>query len=352
MLDCQWLQYLHSVGLLNASFRPPSEICALRSLVRQRQTLIASAAAHVQHMQKALDQMNLHLHHVLSDLTGVTGLRILDAILAGERDPHKLAKLRDRRVRCSPGTIAKALTGNYREEHLFTLRQELELYRCCQRMIAQCDHEIEARYQDLPAKVDVDEQPLPPPARRGRRVGSNEPHFDLRTHCYRVLGTDLTAVPAIQALTAQALITEVGPDLTKFPNANKFASWTALCSRNDVTAGKVVKRGRRKTNNRLANALRVAAQSLANDQSYLGEDYRRKRARLGPAKANVAMAHKLARILYHLVKTGEAYDEGVFAREQQRQRRKAEAKLRARAQACGFRLVPIDPMDNPELRCK
>ncbi len=338
VLDCQWLQYLHAVGLLRASFRPASDICALRVLLRHRQNLVRYAAAHVQHMQKALDQMNLQLHHVLADISGRSGLRILDSILAGERDPVVLAKLRDPRVRSSEATIAKALTGNYRDEHLFTLQQALETYRYYQRLIEACDQQIEARFADMPAKVDLEEQPLAP-ARHNRR--GNQAHFDLRSHCYRVLGTDLTAVPGLQALSAQAVVAEVGTDFSKFPSAAAFSSWAALCPHNDVTGGKVIRRGTRKVNNRLAVALRIASQSLVRDQSYLGDYHRRMRARLGPPAATTATAHKLARIIYHLVTTGEAYDETVFAREQQRQHKRNENRLRSRARSYGFELVPI-----------
>lgn len=341
VLDCQWLQYLHSVGLLRASFRPPSQICALRALLRHRQNLVRYAAAHVQHMQKSLDQMNLQLHHVLSDITGVSGLRILDAILEGERDPLQLAGLRDYRVRSSEETIAKALTGNYRDEHVFTLRQALAAYRHYQQMIVACDQHIESLLEGFSDRVDPQQQPLPEPRRKRRRSG-NGAHFDLRTHCYRVLGTDLTAVPGVDALTAQAVIAEVGTDFSKFPNAAAFSSWVALCPHNDITGGKVIRRGTRPVKNRLAVALRQAAQALHGEQSYLGAFHRRLRARLGPAAAVTATAHKLARIIYHLVTTGEAYDESVFQREQQRYRQRAEAHLRARARSYGFQLVPLD----------
>ena len=341
VLDCQGLQYLHSVGLLRASFRPPSEICALRALRRHRQNLIRYASAHVQHRQKSLAQMNLQLHHVLSDITGVTGLRILDAILGGERDAAKLAPLRDYRVRSSEETIAEALTGNYRDEHVFTWRQALEAYRHYQQMIVACDQPIESLFADLTDKVDPQLQPLPEPRRKQKRRGK-EAHFDLRTHCDRVLGTDLTAVPGLEALTAQAVVAEVGTDFSKFPNAAAFSSWAALCPHNDVTGGKVIRRGTRQVKNRLAVALRQAAQSLHSDQSYLGGHHRRMRARLGPAAAVTSTAHKLARIIYHLVTTGECYDEGVFAREEQRYRQRAEASLRVRARSYGFKLVPLE----------
>ena len=342
VLDCQWLQYLHAVGLLRASYRPPSEICEVRSLVRHRQSLVRYAGMLVQHMQKALDQMNLQLHHVLSDITGVSGMRILDAILGGERDPQQLAQLRDRRVRASAETIVQALTGNYREEHLFSLGQMLDLYRHYQRLIVDCDREMEARYQALPAKVDVVERPLAPPKRK-RRSRSNEAHFDLRTHCYRILGTDLTAIPGVQALTAQAVVAEVGTDFSKFPNAKAFANWAALCPNNDITGGKVIRRGTRKVKNRLATALRLAAQSLLKDQTPMGEMHRRRRVRMAPAAAQTATAHQLARIIYHLVTTRQAYDQGIFEQGQQRQRQRNQARLRTRARSYGFQLVPLEP---------
>lgn len=340
VLDCQWLQYLHAVGLLQASFRPPGQICALRSLVRHRQNLIRYAASHTQHMQKALDQMNLQLHHVLSDITGVTGRKILAAILAGERDPKQLAKLRDPRVRARIETIERALEGDYRREHLFALRQALEAYRSYQRLLVDCDAEIEQLLQELPTRVDPKQKPLPEPAKKRKRR-DNEAHFDLRTHCYRVLGVDLTAVPGLQALSAHQLVAEVGPDLSKFRHGGAFASWLGLCPHNDVSGGRVLARGTRKVKNRLASALRQSAQTLARDRSYLGDYYRRMRARLGPAAAVTATAHKLARIIYHMVSQREAYDETVFAREQHRQEQRTRTRLQIRARSLGYQLVPL-----------
>ena len=277
------------------------------------------------------------MQHVLSNISGLTGLRIVDSILAGERDPAVLAKLRDPRVRSSEETIAKALEGNYRDEHLFTLRQALDTYRYYQQLIEECDQQIKALFVSMPAKADLEEQPL---VRSRHKRRGNEAHFDLRAHCYRVLGTDLTAVPGLGALSAQTVVAEVGTDFSKFPSAVAFSSWAALCPHNDVTGGKVIRRGTRKVNNRLAVALRIASQSLARDQSYLGDYHRRMRARLGPAAAATATAHKLARIIYHLVTTGEAYDATVFAREQQRQHKRNEKRLRSRARSYGFELAP------------
>lgn len=222
--DCQWLQYLHSVGLLRASHRPPQAICAMRSIWRHRESLVQIAAVHIQHMQKSLDQMNVQLHHVISDITGTTGLAIVDAILDSERDPQKLAGLRDARIVASKEIIAKALVGDYWTEHLFTLRQSLQAYRQYQRWISACDAEIESDLGRLNSKLELDQEPLPNPKDR-HKPRRNEPRFDLRAHLYRVFGVDLTAVPGVSSLTAHTLLAEVGPDLGKFPTAAAFASW-------------------------------------------------------------------------------------------------------------------------------
>ncbi len=308
--DCQWLQYLHACGLLRASFRPPQQVCAVRSLLRHRDSLVTYSASHVQHMQKALTQMNLHLHHVITDLTGKTGLAIVDALLAGERDPYQLAKLRDFRIKASEETIAKALVGDFREEHLFTLRQALALYRQYQQHITDCDQEIERRLQDFDGRVDPQQKPLPPPTSSHKKPQRNEARFatsDLRTELYRVLGTDLTQVPGLQATTIHSLFAEVGRDLSDFPTAKHFASWLGLCPNNQVSGGKILSARTRAVPCRAANALRLAAQCLHHSKSALGDFYRRMRARLGAPKAITATAHKLARIVYHLLKTGEAY---------------------------------------------
>ena len=340
--DCQWLQYLHSVGLLRASFRPASEVCAVRSLLRHRQTLVDLASHHVQHMQKALDQMNLQLHHVISDLTGATGLAIVDAVLAGERDVHKLADLRNVRIRASRETIAKSLVGDYRPEHLFTLRQSVNLYRVYQKQIAECEAEIQGFLKHLETKADPAAQPLPPAKESVKKCKVMPPAtaMCLREEGYRVLGVDLTTIPGISVLHVQAVIAEVGPDLSKFSSAAAFSSWMGLCPDNDISGGKVLWRGTRKVRNRLALALRMAAQSLQRSQSALGEFYRRMRARLGAPKAITAAAHKLARIIYHMLTTRESYDDGIFSRLEASCRRRTENRLKAQAKALGFTLMP------------
>ncbi len=337
--DCQWLQYLHSVGLLRASFRPNAAVCAVRALLRHRDSLIEMSSRHIQHMQKALSQMNLQIHHVISDITGATGMAILDAIVSGQRDPYALAKLRDRRIKASEETVIQALIGDYRAEHLFTLRQSLDAYRYQQQLIAECDREIERQLKSFESKVDVSERPLAE-ARRSNKTALRI--TELRVQHYRILGVDLTAVPGISSPTVQVLLAEVGHDWSKFPTASAFASWLGLCPDNDISGGKILWTGTRKVNNRASLALRLAARSLHHSQSYLGEYYRRMRAKLGAPKAIVAAAHKLARILYHLVISREPYQESIFSTLEAKYRFRTEARVKAQARALGFQLVPIE----------
>jgi len=338
--DCQWLQYLHSVGLLRASFRPPETVCAVRSLLRHRDALVQLAATHTQHMQKSLTQMNLQIHHVLSDITGVTGVAILDAILAGERNPQVLAQHRDRRVKASPATIAKALVGDYRAEHLFTLRHSLDSYRHYQRLITECDLEVQALLGAFASQVDPAAHPLPPAPAARRKPHRQAPRFDLRAELYRVLGTDLTQVPGLQTPTVYTLFAELGADLSPFPSGDHFASWLGLCPDNRISGGKVLSVKTRRVKHRVAQALRLAAQSLWRSSSVLGGFFRRMRAKLGAPAAITATAHKLARIIYHLLTTRQPYDESRLAAAEADHRRRTEARLRAQARALGFQLVP------------
>ena len=336
--DCQWLQYLHSVGLLRGSFRPEQAVCTVRSILRHRDSLIRMASSHIQHMQKALDQMNLQLHHVISDITGMTGMAIIEAILSGERNPHRLAKLRNWRIRATEKTIAKALVGDYRREHLFTLRQSLTAYRHYQELIAACDIEIEQYLETFESKVDTTQHPLPK-SKEGQKQRSSEARFDLRSHLYRIFGVDLTRIPGLNVLTAHTLLAEIGPDLSRFANASAFASWLGLCPDNRISGGKVLSVKTRKVKNRAATALRMAAQSLHRSQSYLGHYYRRMRVKLGTPKAITAAAHKLARIIYHLVTTGQSYDETICAQNEWRNRQRLEARLRKQARQLGLEIV-------------
>jgi len=337
--DCQWLQFLHSVGLLRASYRPEQEVCAVRSLLRHRESLVQMAATHVNHMQKALDQMNLQLHHVISDITGQTGLAIVDAIMAGERDPFVLAKLRNDRIKASEEVIAKSLVGDYRAEHLFTLRQSLAAYRSYQKLIDDCDGEIRKSLEQF-------QPPRQPDASHGdsQKPQPKPPSTDgvLRSELKRIFGVDLTKIPGIRVGIGQTLFGEIGPDFTKFRSASAFASWMGLCPDNDISGGKVLWVGTRKVNCRAATALRMAAQSLHHSKSALGDFYRRMRAKLGAPKAITAAAHKLARIIFHLVTTRQEFDDSRFAADQLRYQKRQETKLRARAKAMGYELIPLE----------
>jgi transposase len=337
--DCQWIQHLHSVGLLRGSFRPKQEICAIRSLWRHRDNLIQLATVHLQHMQKALDQMNLQIHHVISDLAGTTGLAIVDAILAGERDLEKLAQLRDWRIRANQETIVKSLVGDYREEHLFTLRQSLQSYRHYQRLIQEIDAQVKQMMRRLPGRVDIGEKPLPKEKNPRKTPWRNEPP-QLREDLYRTFGVDLTQIPGINTLTAQMLLTEIGPDLSRFPTVAAFCSWLRLCPEPKISGGKVLSSKTRPTKNRAALALRMAAQGLHRSQTFLGEYFRRMKARLGTPKALTAAAHKLARIVYHMITTRQEYDTTVFQDLERRVQDRKRMRLRAQARELGFDLVP------------
>jgi transposase len=343
--DCQWLQYLHSVGLLQASFRPERDICALRALSRHRAGLVEVAAIHVQHMQKALTQMNLQIHHVLSDITGMSGLAVVDAILSGQRDPRHLAGLVQSRVHADRETVIKSLVGNYRAEHLFTLGQSLAAYRQYQKMLADCDREMEQYMRRLPDNGQGGSG-LAQSAKEGKaKRRKNQFHFDMGKELHRVLGTDLTLVPGLNALTVHTLVAEVGSDLSRFENAAAFTSWLALCPGSKKSGGKVLSSKTRKTSSRLNRALRLGAQTLHRSHSYLGAFYRRMRSRLGAPQAITATAHKLARIIYHLVTTRTAYDESVFRNEEQKQTLRLQHRLQRNARALGFQLVPISPQE-------
>ena len=332
--DCQWLQHLHAVGLLTASFRPEQEIRALRTVLRHRAEVVQAASGHIQHMQKSLDQMNLQLHHVISELAGMTGLAIVDAILAGERDGHKLAALRDARIRASEETIVKSLVGDYRPEHLFTLRQALEAYRFCQTQLAACDEQIRQMLQEMDSFEDG-EGGSPAPWANGA--------FDLKSELHRVLGVDLTQVPGVEVKTAQVILSEVGVNVGKsFRSGGAFASWMGLCPDNRVTGGKVRSAHTRKVDNRVAQALRTAARSLHHSDSALGVHYRRMRAKLGAPKAIVATAHKLARIICYMLTHRQAYDPSVFDEMENHRVKYVKAKLQAQARALGMRLVPAE----------
>jgi len=335
--DCQWLQELHTYGLLSRAFRPPDAICVLRSFWRHRKGLVEMASMQIQQMQKSLEQMNLQLHKVLSDISGVTGMRILRAVLAGERDPVVLAQMKHPSVQSSEETIAKALTGDWRVEHLFTLRQAVELYDTYHEKIAACDQEIATCMKTLERRGDPKALP---PTRTGRRR-KNQVHFDLRQQLYEWTGVDLTTLPAIDAMTAQTVLSESGIDMTRFATEKHYSSWLGLCPNHEVTGGKVRKRRTRKVHNRAAHALRLAAQSLHRSKTALGAYYRRMRGRLGPAKAITATAHKLAILIYRMLKYGMTYvEQGQQAYEQQYQERTRKMFIK-RARKMGYAMVDL-----------
>jgi transposase len=337
--DCQWIQRLHTYGLLRASFRPGDAYCVLRTYLRYRDELIGARSTQCQHMQKALQQMNVLLHQVLSDVTGVSGLAIIQAILKGERDPVKLAALVDRRVRASQATIQKALAGDYRAEHLFELQTACELYHTYEEKIRACDEHIVRETARLPDQVDLSVKPLPDrkpgrPAAKDKMLG-----HDLREMACKKLGADLTAIEGIGVTTALVILTEVGPDLSRFPSEKHFASWLGLCPDNRISGGKVLSSRTRRVISRVADALRIGATSLERSPSAMGAFHRRMKAKLGAAEGVTATAHKLARTVYRLIKHGEAYvRQGVADYEKKYQERKLRA-LRKTATALGFELM-------------
>ena len=344
VLDCQWLQRLHSYGLLNASFRPVDAMCVLRTYLRYRDELVCARSVQCQHMQKALQQMNVQLHQVLSDVTGVSGRRIIEAILAGEREGKKLAGLADRRVRASQATIQKAMRGDYRAEHLFVLRSAFELYQTYEAKIARCDEQIIAQMATLPTCTEEDKKPLPP-RKPGRSLRCDlVAGTDLRKELYRCAGVDLTAIEGIGVLTAQVVISEIGLDMSRWPTEKHFSSWLGLCPDHRISGGKVLSRHTRHVLNPVADALRMAATTLQNSKTALGAFYRRMRGRLGAASAITATAHKLARIIYRLLKHGEHYVQQGLEAYEKKYRERLLQNLKKTAAALGLELTQKQPL--------
>lgn len=339
VLDCQWLQQLHTFGLLAGAFRPDDQICVLRSYMRQRAMLASYAGQHVQHMQKALVQMNLQLTVVLDDITGATGMRIIRAVLGGERDPHRLAALRHGKCKHSEATIAAALEGDWREEHLFALEQAVALVETYQAKLAACDARIQAHLARFADRGTGAPPPPGPPPRADRHDLS----FDATAELYRVTGVDLTAIDGLQAHTVLKVLSETGLDMTRWPSPKHFGSWLGLAPNNRVSGGRVLSRRTLPTANRAATALRVAAQSLHRSKSALGAFLRRKAAHLGMPKAITATAYKLARIIYALLTTGSAFvDPGQDAYERAHTARVVRS-LSRRANDLGYALVKREP---------
>jgi transposase len=338
--DCQGIQRLHKLGMLPSVFQPDEATQTLRDLVRQRANHVRLSGQHIQRMQKALELMNLKLTKVLGDVTGVTGLKIIRAILKGERDPHKLAQLRDRRCKHSAAEIAQALDGRYRPEHVLELKLCLTMWEHYQKVIAQLDQAIDQQLQKMKAKSDL--PPLPPKPRvRGRKP--HDPTFDVRTALYYLTGVDLTLIEGIEEIHALTLVSELGTDFRKWPTVKHFTSWLGLCPNWKKTGGKVQSSHTRKGKNRAARALRLAAWSLIRSKSYLGAYLRRQRARLGSPKAITAAAHKLARIVYNLMRYGVAYMQKTEAEYAAQVRARMEKSLHRRAKELGYELKKLEP---------
>lgn len=340
-LDCQWIQKLHSLGLLNGSFRPDAEIVALRTLLRHRAQLIEHRAALVLHIHKALQQMNVQLHHVISDVMGATGQRILRAIAAGERDALALARLRNPACKSSTETMAKALTGEWKAEHLFTLKQSLALYDAFTTQLTECDAEIERQYSALRPRWDAPPDLPALPAAKPDSHSKNGPAFNVRAQLHRLTGVDLVGIDGLSASLAQTILSETGTDMSKWADAKHFASWLGLAPPNDISGGKVLRSRTLPTKNRAGQAFRQAAASLARSHSALGAYYRRKKAHLGPLQAQVATAHKLARLFYHLLKHREAYQDIGAEAYERNQRDRELARLKQKAAKLGYALQPM-----------
>ncbi|MEA3363701.1 MAG: IS110 family transposase [Thermodesulfobacteriota bacterium] len=329
VLDCQWLQQLHTYGLLRGAFRPVDQVCALRAYVRQRATLVRSAASYIQRMQKALILMNLLLSNVVTDITGMTGMKIIKAILDGERNPKILASMRDKRCKNSQETIARSLHGNYRSEHMFSLLQAVELYEFYQQKIADCDQKILEQLKECDASDGNDPDIKPPRS--------------MEEALQQMSGVDLSSINGISTNTALKIIAEIGIDMSRWKTAKHFASWLGLCPGSKISGGKVLSSATKPVANRAATALRMSALTLFNSKSALGAYLRRQKSRLGAPKAITATAHKLARLVYSMLKYGSEYVDAGQQEYEERYRSRVVHSLTRRAQEMGFKLVLVEP---------
>ena len=337
--DAGWLRQLHSYGLLRGSFRPDAEIATLRAYLRQRERLVEYAAAHIQHMQKALMEMNLQLHHVVSDITGATGMRIIRAIVAGERDPEVLAAFRDIRCHSSIEVIKAALVGNDRDEHIFALSQSLDLYDFYQVKIEDCDRKLEAAVAALTVKAPGDVPALPKARIKRKQVSA--PSFDVRAALYGVLGTDLTQIHGLGPSLALKLVAECGTDLLAWKSAKHFTSWLCLAPGNKISGGKLLSSRTRRSSSRAAALLRLAATTIGRSDTALGAFYRRLSFRIGKQKAVTATARKIAVLFYNAVRFGMTYRDPGAAAYEERHRSRVLANLQRRAKTLGFTLAPL-----------
>jgi transposase len=339
--ESQWLMKLHTYGLLRNSFRPSQEIRTIRTYWRQRNDLVRSAARHIQRMQKAMTQMNIQLANVLSEVSGVTGQAIIKAILAGERDPQKLARFRDWRVKASQEEIARSLEGNWQEDLLFVLKQEQDNYDFCQKQMAECDQQLQQylqQRQDRSVGINLREEKR---KARLKKQRGNAPQFDLRAELFRMTGTDLTQIDGIDIMTAMTILSEAGSDMSKWKTEHHFVSWLRLCPDNKISADKVIGKGRLPTKNRITSALRMAASTLRLSNTYLGAQFRRLRTRLGPPIATKAMAAKLARLVYRMLRYGMQFvDKGTEFYEAQHRKQQVNY-LKWKAANLGLQIIEV-----------
>jgi transposase len=339
--DCEWLMDLHMLGLLRASFIPEEGIAKLRSYLRHREALIEQRAVHIQHMQKALTQMNVRLAEIVTDVAGVTGMGIMRAIAAGEADAGKLLKYRNRQCKSTPEQFVKALTANYREEHVFTLKQSLVLYDAYSQQIEACDKQTESHMATLKVDKENDDDPPLERSRKTNTHSKNEPNYDARGALYRATGVDLTEIDGLHVSTAQTIVAEVGKDMSKWRTYKHFAAWLGLSPKNDITGGKVRKSRTLPGNKRASQAFKLGAQSLLRANSALGAQARQLRARLGPGQAVTAMAHKLARIVYSMLKNKTSFMTATAEDYDKLQGQRLRKSLERRAKSMGLKLEPI-----------
>jgi transposase len=337
--DCQWIQRLHSYGMLSGSFRPGADMCTLRAYLRHRDNLIEDRSKHILYMQKSLTQMNIQLGQVLSDLTGKTGQDILRAIVAGEHDPLALAKLRKGRCQSSEADLIKALTGHYRKEHLFVLKQSLDMYDAFSTRLKECDQEIERLLEEIKPELPDDYPPLPPDPKPFSHC-KNAPDYDARSSMYQLAGVDLTAIPGLNENLVQKILAEVGLDMSRFPSEKNFCSWLGLAPHNAISGGRILYSHTIRSDNRAGQAFRMAAQAVSRGKTAYSEFYRRVRARSGAKEAIVATAHKIARTFYFMLKRNQPYRETDLQAYLQAQRVRDIRRLQARAAHLGFSLQP------------
>ena len=338
VLDCQWIRQLMAHGLLRSAFRPAGEVCRLRSLVRQRSGKVQEQTRCIAHLQKALTQMNLQLDRVVSDLSGKTGMSILRAIVAGERDPHRLAQLRDRRLRADEATVARSLRGTWRPEHIFALTQALQHYDFLDQQIRACDAQIETALSALPMLTSASARPTKR-LQHGQR--SRAQQAGLHQALHTVLGVDLTAIPTIAVDTALVLASEIGPDLSRFPSSAHFCSWLNLAPPTRISGGKPLPGRALKVNNRAGQILRQAAANARRSESFIGASHRARLARMDAAAAVKATAHQLARLIYALLTRGQAYvEQGIEKFESERRERQLRA-LHRKAAKLGLQVTAL-----------